>query len=293
MTKEKRMRMKKEKRRLRNKDKRRISNKKEMNLMNEYPSYLKTHLIPNEERVHKETYGCEVVTDLLSTNQKKILEKIGLGDVLSVKRRDKGLTSSGIGGECHSNVRKLVELCGGKQLIGFGVQTNVYYKGEICLQFMGHSVWITPEGELVDPTVSSNDHKYNFTNFIPINVYQEDNVWTHLMDMMFPKDFEKSGYILQGDKSEPNDMRLPFESLRWETSVGSMKCTDEEINSVLNGNGGFTKPSLSTGKTYDELLYNKQYELLRSSLLSSFKMFNPLQDDTGTPVSSLKVIPCN
>ena len=50
MTKEKRMRMKKEKRRLRKKDKRRISKK------NEYPSQLKEHLIPKEERVHKETY---------------------------------------------------------------------------------------------------------------------------------------------------------------------------------------------------------------------------------------------
>ena len=267
MTKEKRMRMKKEKRRLRKKDKRRISKK------NEYPSQLKEHLIPKEERVHKETYGCEVVTDLITPNPNKILKKIGLGNILSVKRRDKGLTSSGIGGECHSNVRKLVELIGGKQLIGFGVQTNVGSEG--CLQFYGHSVWITPEGEVIDPTESVSSHKYNFTNFIPIDVYQEDNVWTHPMDMMFPKGFEKSGYILQGDESEPNDMRLPFESLRWETSVGKMKLTDEQLSSVFNGNGGFTKPCLTTGKTYDELFYKKQYELVRSSLLSSFKKFLP------------------
>ena len=92
------------------------------------------------------------------------------------------------------------------------------------------------------------------------------------MDMMFPKGFEKSGYILQGDESEPNDMRLPFESLRWETSVGKMKLTDEQLSSVFNGNGGFTKPCLTTGKTYDELFYKKQYELVRSSLLSSLPL---------------------
>ena len=65
MTKEKRMRMKKENRRLRKKDKRRIIHKKKMN-----PKF---HSIPI---VNNETYGCEVSNDFLSTNEKKILEKI-------------------------------------------------------------------------------------------------------------------------------------------------------------------------------------------------------------------------
>ena len=260
MTKEKRMRMKKENRRLRKKDKRRRILKKKIT-----PKF---HSIPI---VNNETYGCEVSNDFLSTNQKKILEKIGLGNIISVKRRYKGLTSSGTCGECHSNVRKLVKLFGGKQLVGYGVQINVGYKGERCVQFYNHSVWITPEGQVIDPTKRVSSHKYNVTNFIPVVVYQEDNVWTHLMDLMFPEDFEDKGYILQGDENNPYDKRLPFDRLCWKTTIGTGKLTDEQLNSVFNQRGGFSLPSLSTGKTYDELV---QEQILSNIVFMDKKMLN-------------------
>ena len=260
MTKEKRMRMKKENRRLRKKDKRRIIHKKKIN-----PKF---HSIPI---VNNETYGCEISNDFLSTNQKKILEKIGLGNIISVKRRNKGLTSSGIGGECHSNVRKLVKLFGGKQLVGYGVQTNVGYEGERCVQFYNHSVWITPEGQVIDPTKSVSSHKYNVTNFIPVVVYQEDNVWTQPMDLMFPENFEDRVYILQCDEIHPEDMRLPYDSLCWKTTIATAQLTDEQLNSVFNQRGGFSLPSLSTGKTYDELV---QEQILSNIVFMDKKMLN-------------------
>ena len=253
MTKEKRMRMKKENRRLRNKDKRRIIHKKKMNPKN----VINFHSNPI---VNNETYGCEVANDLLPTNQMKILEKIGLGNIIKVRRRNKGLTGSGYRGGCHSNVRKLVKLIGGKQLVGYGVQTNVGYKGENCVQFYNHSVWISPEGKVSDPTISVSSHLYDETHFIPIFVYQEDNVWTHPMDLMFPENFEDRGYILQGDENHQKDMRLPFENLCLRTTIGTGKLTDEQLNRFFNETvkGGFSKPSLSTGKTYDEILKSKE-----------------------------------
>ena len=237
MTKEKRMRMKKEKRRLRSKDKKRTT----MKIINhsEYIPLLdseygvlslplcettlrettgeidwKNHIEIDghqiNEVVNNGTFGCEVVNDILSTNQKKIVKKMGLDkiDILSVKRRYEGLTSSGIGGNCHSNVRKLVELIGGKQIVGYGIQTNTGYKDKRgivsgnCVLFYGHSVWLTPEGEVIDPTESVNYHKYDSTNFIPIMVYEEDGVWTDQIDYMFPENFEDIGYLLLGDTVE-------------------------------------------------------------------------------------------
>jgi hypothetical protein len=218
----------------------------------------------SNRKVNNETFGCEVCNDLLSTNQKKILEKIGLGNIIKVKRRNEGLTSSGISGKCHSNVRKLVELIGGKQLVGYVVQTNVGYRGERCVQFYNHSVWITPEGKVADPTMSVNRHKYNMTYFIPIFVYQEDNVWTFSMDLMFPENFENVGYILQGDLSHPEDKRYPFRMLCREVTMGTVKLTNEDFNRALHGvvRGKFAKPSLSTGKTYDELMESKKLSLV-------------------------------
>ena len=291
MTKEKRMRMKKEKRRLRSKDNKRSiqksvdfnfnkfqlrnSSQKMKNLNHPnlltvdtpvmgWRSYLEEKGHQVNEVVNNGTFGCEVINDLLSTKQKKILEKMGLDkvDLLSVKRRNKGLTSSGIGGNCHSNVRKLVELIGGKQIVGYGIQTNVRnhtFGYERCLQFYGHSVWMTPEGEVIDPTESANSYKYDTTNFIPIMVYQEDYVWTDQIDYLFPEEFERSGYILQGDIGQShNDMRITFESLSSEMTYTTKKYTEEEFKQHIRyENGGFTKPSSSTGKTFDELLVER------------------------------------
>jgi len=292
MTKEKRMRMKKEKRRLRNKDKKRTTHKVENTsikivnhseyiplLDSEYgvlslplsycetpkmgwKSYFERDGHQVNEVVNNGTFGCEVVNELLSTNQKKIIEKMGLDkvDILSVKRRYKGLTSSGISGECHSNVIKLVELFGGKQIVGYGVQTNTGYKDKKgfvsgnCVLFYCHSVWKTPDGEVIDPTESVNHHKYETTNFIPIFVYQEDGVWSIQMDLMFPDNFEDIGYILLGDIGHKEDMRLTFESLHHYSTFVTVKYTEEELKKhIFYERGGFTKPSISTGKTYDEM----------------------------------------
>jgi hypothetical protein len=194
------------------------------------------------------TFGCEVSDDYLNINQKKILKKIGLANVLKVTRRKKGMTSSGIGGQCHGNVYKLVNLYGGQQLLGYALQTNSGYDGLRCFQVYWHSVWITPEGKLVDPTESviKCDHTY----FSPVVLYRNDNVWTQGLDMFFPEEYEEIKYILSGDDLHP-DAVIPFFTLSWKTSIhsGDVGKTPEGL---INQLSGFTKPSLFTGKSYSE-----------------------------------------
>ena len=196
------------------------------------------------------TFGCEISNDFLNKPQKKIMRKIGLGNVLRVPRRKKGMTSSGVGGCCHSNVNKLVELYGGKQLLGYAIITNVGFMGRRCLQMMWHSVWVNPEGTLVDVTKSSNEH-YDYTHFLPVTLYNKDNIWTQGMDMMFPENWEDIGYCVQGDISHPEDKgRHPLQ-LEWLGTIGSMDLG--RLPDVFKQiRSGFTKPSLITGKTYDE-----------------------------------------
>ena len=47
--------------------------------------------------------------------------------------------------------------------------------------------------------------------------------------------------------------------------------TDEQLNSVFNQRGGFSLPSLSTGKTYDELV---QEQILSNIVFMDKKMLN-------------------
>ena len=100
--------------------------------------------------------------------------------------------------------------------------------------FYGHSVWMTPDGEVIDPTESVNHHKYETTNFIPIFVYQEDGVWSIQMDLMFPDNFEDIGYILLGDIGHKEDMRLTFESLHHYSTFVTKKYTEEELKRAIN-----------------------------------------------------------
>jgi len=197
------------------------------------------------------TYGCQVSNDYLNNRQKTILQKLGSFNLLMVPRRKRGMTSSGKMGECHGNVYKLVKLYGGHLLFGYGVKKDVDYKGSRCVQLYTHSVWITPEGKLVDPTKSVNT--YDYTYFLPIKRYENDNLWTGGCDYMFP-DFTET-CVLQGDKDHPKDMRLPLSVLTLDLTVRSVQLSDSKILSspIHNSSSGFSKPSLFTGKTFDEI----------------------------------------
>ena len=206
------------------------------------------------------TFDCEVPKDYLSTDQMGIMKKIGLRNVIKVKRRKKGMTSSMEPNCCHQNVRKLVELIGGKQLVGY-----VVFVDGITMGLMYHSVWITPEGEVIDTTKSVDRPNDSHTYFSPVFIYKEDNVWIQGMDLEFSDDHKNSGYYLMTEEKESLDLVLmdgglqvskegflfPLKRLCWDTTLFTLKGCDESMNQFFNeGSGGFTEPSLSTGRMF-------------------------------------------
>ena len=104
--------------------------------------------IPKSQKIEtKNTFGCEISNDYIPKNQMELLGKIGLRNIIKVKRRKRGMTSSMKKNGCHQNVRILVEQFGGKQLVGYGISKDPFF-------LYYHSVWITPEGKVIDTTIS-------------------------------------------------------------------------------------------------------------------------------------------
>ena len=115
--------------------------------------------IPKSQKIEtKNTFGCEVSNDYIPKNQMELLRKIGLQNIIKVKRRKNGMTSSMKPKGCHSNVRILVEQFGGKQLVGYGICEE----GKRPFRIYYHSVWITPEGNAVCITDVDLGNEYLF-----------------------------------------------------------------------------------------------------------------------------------
>ena len=211
----------------------------------------------NQKIETNNTFGCEVSNDYIPKNQMELLGKIGLRNIIKVKRRKKGMTSSMKPKSCHSNVRILVERFGGKQLIGY----VVCKEGEIPFQIYYHSVWITPEGKVIDPTKSMNETKNNesYTYFTPVFILQDDGFWIEGMNIMFPNDLVKKGFYVcdedyGGGQINPygDGFVFPIKQLCWGTTLYSNKYQTKEQRienthkHLHDGSGGFTEPSLST-----------------------------------------------
>ncbi len=101
-------------------------------------------------------YGCEVAAapDIPGWLRKTI-KRTGFKPALKVPIRMKGMTSKGRPLGCHSNVEYLVHHYGGKRMLGYMVHCCIDEKSNVYVTdvaFMPHSVWITPEGKMVDVT---------------------------------------------------------------------------------------------------------------------------------------------
>jgi|TARA_B110000881_G_scaffold216097_1_gene231153 hypothetical protein len=224
----------------------------------------KRYGIPKSQKIEtKNTFGCEVSNDYIPKNQMELLGKIGLRNIIKVKRRKNGMTSSMKPNGCHSNVRILVERCGGKQLLGYmicggGGLFDTEQNGEEPFQIVYHSVWITQEGEVIDPTLSNyeTDNERGFTYFSPIFIYQNDGFWIYGYNLIFPKELlEKGFYVCDEDygggvKDRGGDFVFPLNQLCWKTTLHSnlFMTKEERIKSRYehfhDGSGGFTEPSI-------------------------------------------------
>ena len=213
--------------------------------------------VPKSQKIEtKNTFGCEVSNDYISKNHMELLRKIGLRNIIKVKRRKNGKTSSMKSGGCHRNVRILVELCGGKQILGYTIHKE---RGDkIPFQIQYHSVWITPEGEVIDPTKDLDDptNEKEYTYFSPVYIYQDDGFWIDGENLLLPDDLVKKGFYIcerdfGGGEISPYGFGyvFPLTELSWRNTLHSnlfqskeerLEKTNEHLHDEL---GGFTEPS--------------------------------------------------
>ena len=203
-------------------------------------------------------YGCEENTHILPKKFLPFLRQMKLPKMYFVPRRGYScLTGSGLRGKCHSNVIKLCLVFGGKQMIGYEVAEfyNKTEKEKWKLNF--HSVWITPEGKMVN--VTDNTSSVVYRGFLPLQInHPEDYYDGCYLDasrfanriIISTNSCETEGVKFAGSSGvrvlpfgkpfDIGDFYEPFPDTPYTQS--------DEL-----GSGGFTRPSTATGKTFDEI----------------------------------------
>ena len=199
---EKRMIMSKKKRKLTNTFLQ-SKNKKKKNwkeLVKNEMKQTETSTISSPIEITSNTYGCELVKkEELPFFVKKIISKMRLPNLIKVPQRKRGMTSSGQEYCCHRNVNTLIQVHGGKRMLGYSVKYNKYE-----VHIFSHSVWITPENELVDVTIKTeeqtswkqNKYDLDYEYFIPITEidFTKGDGEIRLKDLNIPKKYKRFGY---------------------------------------------------------------------------------------------------
>ncbi len=203
-----------------------------------------------EELENTVSFGCDVVKkEELPSVVNRLVSTMELNKVIKVPQRKNGMTSSGKANCCHPNVQLLVDTYGGERLVGYMVDTTPFPHIGLLTELLFHSVWITPEGKLVDVTKKrtkptelrvikiEDDVQY----FIP--VAKGDVV---LKDVRAKVNFQKHGYEI-GAYPEP------LVQTRWNNpTVKDLFVSGKGIADMFGENwksgGGFSLPSISTGK---------------------------------------------
>ena len=238
----------------------------------------KLYGIPKSQKIEtKNTFGCEVSNDYIPKNQMELLRKIGLQNIIKVKRRKNGMTSSMKSGGCHSNVRILVERCGGKQLLGYmicggGGLFDTEQNGEEPFQMVYHSVWITPEGKCKDITNNYDDRDgmdedciirkgdKEYILFVPIGLGLIEELGVCVNGVELCSDWEMKGVIIKTLSTNkpyhfPINLFDRFLKKYGLIGKGIIKTGRIPIKSLKEcvDYGGFSQKSLGTGKYWDEI----------------------------------------
>jgi hypothetical protein len=213
--------------------------------------------------------GCDFADDLLKPNIRNWLDKNNFKNTLKVPIRRKGLTGSGMKGECHGNVLNLVKAFGGKRMSGFAIRETLM-GDRIITDFFRHSVWITPENNAVDVT-AHNFLEGETTHFLPM--YEENNlsqlpcnfglsddildigVWiSHQQYSIDLKVAISEGFKFISNFNYQSFILVPnkffSKSKLFKEHLGSF--SSEKLISVLRLSG-FLQPSSATDKTWQEI----------------------------------------
>ena len=237
------------KRNLRDKRKRNIERKRtelkrvEVKAKEELENTIKSSLTTS-------SYGCDVVKkEELPSVVNRLVSTMGLNKVIKVPQRKNGMTSSGKVNCCHPNVQLLVDTYGGERLVGYMVDSTPFPHIGLLTELLFHSVWITPEGKLVDVTKKKTkptelrviEVEEDVQYFIP--VAKGDVV---LKDVRAKVNFQKHGYEI-GAYPEP------LVQTRWNNPTlkdlfVSRKGIADMFGENWKSGGGFSLPSILTGK---------------------------------------------
>ena len=102
-----------------------------------------------------ETHGFELAGALVPSWVRKQIKKMGFRNpIIRVPIRQKGKTSTGRPLCCHINSKWIAERIGGERLVGY----EIYRTDTDSCVLNPHSVWITPEGRIVDCTQRPDEH---------------------------------------------------------------------------------------------------------------------------------------
>ena len=210
-----------------------------------------------------ENYGCKDITITIPKVFDSFVEVMGLTKCLLVPHRRNGMTSSGIGGNCHYNTRKLVRVYGGMEMYGY-----VFYRipNENLYWVFSHSCWITPEGKMVDITendgVDISFYPYQLHYGSPPPKYGIYDIRT--CSFLLTEDYKSSGVsvldIDEGFIDEKKRQNIPFSSNLIKHAVDTGLAYQraefdfhiDKYNDFCIGSG-FSKPSTATGKNFDEI----------------------------------------
>jgi len=221
----------------------------------------KGSVLPTETKM----YGCDIEKSV-PQYVRRFVDKMGLGEMIRVPIRTKGLTGSGTRKKCHSNVLGIVKRFEGQILRGYSV--NVFKTGYVSLLY--HSVWITPEGKSVcitnnydnkdlqteDCIIRKGDKEYML--FLPFGLGLIDDMGFNVNQILFNQDWETIGMSVKGQNDLLDMNHVPincFDEFQkrkgFIEKIGSKKSLVDLKESVEIS--GFSQKSLGSGKSWDEL----------------------------------------
>lgn len=233
-------------------------------------------------------YGCEIENDLnkhFDEHFIKWLKKIGIKEVIKLNNRKRGLTSSGRVNDCHINVFQLVSTFGGRHKHGFLIRGH----RDINCGLIYHSAWLTPEKKLVNVTMFEHEedychgHEKDWDYFCLFDTDFNETKRAH--DISYQR-FITHNYEVILNKIVDNDPTTKdlkftdvyfshYKELFYTTNVfkhwldKGKELLDIQINYRHQWNkkykGAFSKKSLLTKKSWEEIVEDEKYQSMRIS----------------------------
>ena len=192
-----------------------------------------------------------------------LLINIGMKKSRMVKVRRNCLTGSGKSNMCHHNVTSLVSVYRGHRVVGF-IPTPEVRNNTRGWTFHGHSVWLTPEGKMVDVTA------HNFTSedqqwFIPFLI---DDAYSTFIKNLFVRDDAKTciTYYPHIDPEEYDETHHLCRNLSWKDLFEFSDIeTELDIIDIIKQTE-FNTPSKHSGLHWKDI-FEKQGIRYKSTLL--------------------------